>query len=142
MALLAGNAVILKTASQTQLVGRILEQSILAAGLPEGIFHYMNLPGQLTGDGLLEYGIDKLFFTGSAQTGKYLMRKAAETLTPLVLELGGNDAMLVCEDANLYRAASGAVWGAFSNTGQSCAAIERIYVHQSVYDQFLQTLGF
>jgi len=140
MALLAGNAVILKTASQTQRAGRILEQSILAAGLPKGIFQYINLPGRLAGDGFLENGIDKLFFTGSTQTGKYLMRKAAETLTPLVLELGGNDAMLVCEDASLQRTVAGAIWGAFSNAGQSCAAIERIYVHEAIYDTFLEML--
>jgi len=140
MALLAGNAVILKTASETQLVGRMLESCIQSAGLPEGLFQYVNLPGKIAGDGLLAAGIDKLFFTGSVATGKYLMGKAAETLTPVVLELGGNDPMIVCEDADLYRAAGGAVWAGLSNCGQSCGGVERIYVHASVYDRFLDIL--
>nr|MBC8491605.1 aldehyde dehydrogenase family protein [Candidatus Neomarinimicrobiota bacterium] len=128
MALLAGNAVILKTASETQLVGRILEECINSADLPNGIFHYVNLPGRVTGDVFLENGIDKLFFIGSVAVGKYLMKKASETLTPVVLELGGNDAMIVCRDVDLEKAAAGAVWAGFSNTGQSCASVERIYV--------------
>ncbi|MBL7067795.1 MAG: aldehyde dehydrogenase family protein [Candidatus Marinimicrobia bacterium] len=140
MALLAGNAVILKTASETQLVGRILEECINSADLPNGIFHYVNLPGRVAGDAFLENGIDKLFFTGSVAVGKYLMKKTSETLTPVVLELGGNDAMIVCRDADLEKAAAGAVWAGFSNTGQSCASVERIYVHESVYDSFLMML--
>ncbi|MBT8407939.1 MAG: aldehyde dehydrogenase family protein, partial [Deltaproteobacteria bacterium] len=110
MALLAGNAVVLKTASETQMVGRELEECILAAELPEGIFNYVNIPGRLAGTAFLQNGIDKLFFTGSVAVGRKLMREASDTLTPLVLELGGNDAMMVCEDADLYRTTSGAVW--------------------------------
>ena len=140
MALLAGNAVVLKAASETQMVGRQLEECFLAAELPEGVFNYVNLPGKLTGSAFLKNGIDKIFFTGSVTVGKQLMREAAATLTPLVLELGGNDAMLVCEDADLYRAASGAVWAGLQNSGQSCGAVERVYVHQGVYDSFLQLL--
>jgi succinate-semialdehyde dehydrogenase/glutarate-semialdehyde dehydrogenase len=68
------------------------------------------------------------------------MTEAAATLTPLVLELGGNDAMLVCEDAHLYRAAAGATWAGFQNCGQSCGGVERIYVHEKVYDPFLEFL--
>jgi acyl-CoA reductase-like NAD-dependent aldehyde dehydrogenase len=140
MGLLAGNAVILKTATETQMVGRGLEHCFLEAGLPEGVFSYVNLPGRLAGSALLEAGIDKLFFTGSVAVGKQLMAEAAATLTPLVLELGGNDAMLVCEDADLYRAAAGAVWAGFQNCGQSCGGVERIYVHEKAYDPFLELL--
>jgi succinate-semialdehyde dehydrogenase/glutarate-semialdehyde dehydrogenase len=140
MGLLAGNAVVLKTATETQMVGRKLAECFAAAELPEGIFAYVNLPGRVAGNAFLESGIDKLFFTGSVSVGKQLMAKAAETLTPLVLELGGNDAMLVCEDADLHRAASGAVWAGLSNSGQSCAGVERIYVHEEVYDSFLKLL--
>ncbi|MCG6918704.1 MAG: aldehyde dehydrogenase family protein, partial [Deltaproteobacteria bacterium] len=136
--LLAGNAVIVKTASETQWVGRILEECFSAAGLPQGVFNYVNIPGRLVGDALLKNGIDKLFFTGSMAVGKELMAKAGETLTPLVLELGGNDAMLVCDDADLFRATSGAVWAGFQNSGQSCGGVERIYVHEKVYHSFLQ----
>ena len=138
--LLAGNAVVLKTASETQLVGRALEDCVRAAGLPPDVFRYVNLPGKLAGDALLEGGVDKLFFTGSTPVGKDLMRKAAETLTPLVLELGGNDPMIVLEDADLDRAAAGAVWAGMSNSGQSCGAVERIYVQERVYDRFLELL--
>ncbi|MBU0987038.1 MAG: aldehyde dehydrogenase family protein [Proteobacteria bacterium] len=140
MGLLAGNAVVLKIATQTQMVGRELEQCFRTAKLPEGIFAYVNIPGRLTGSAFLKNGIDKLFFTGSVTVGKQLMREASETLTPLVLELGGNDAMLVCEDADLYRAASGAVWAGLSNCGQSCGGVERIYVHEKVYQSFLRQL--
>ncbi len=140
MALLAGNSVVLKTASETQMVGRKLEECFLAARLPEGIFNYVNLPGKVAGDALLEAGVDKIFFTGSVAVGKYLMNKASATLTPLVLELGGNDPMIVCEDADLERAAGGAVWAGLSNAGQSCAGVERIYVDEKVYEPFLNIL--
>ena len=137
MGLLAGNAVILKTATETQMVGRALERSFLAAALPEGVFAYVNIPGRLAGSALLKGGIDKLFFTGSVAVGKRLMAEAAASLTPLVLELGGNDAMLVCDDADLQRAAAGAVWAGFQNCGQSCGGVERIYVHEKAYADFL-----
>jgi len=140
MALLAGNAVILKTAGNMPEVSDLLVKCIDSAGLPEGLFHYINLPGRVAGDAFLESGIDKLFFTGSVGTGKYLMKKAAETLTPLVLELGGNDAMIVCKDADLERAAAGAVWAGFSSAGQSCGGVERLYVAEEVYDDFLSKL--
>lgn len=140
MGLLAGNAVILKTATQTQMVGLKLEECFKAAQLPKGIFTHVNIPGRLAGSAFLKNGIDKLLFTGSVAVGKQLMKEASETLTPLVLELGGNDAMLVCEDADLYRAASGAVWAGLSNCGQSCGGVERIYVHEKVYESFLKYL--
>ena len=138
--LLAGNAVILKTATETLQVGLALKEAVDAAELPDGLFHFINLPGRVAGPAFLESGIDKLFFIGSVAVGKILMAKAAETLTPVNLELGGNDAMIVCEDADLQRAANGAVWAGFSNAGQSCGGVERIYVHQNVYDDFLNLL--
>jgi succinate-semialdehyde dehydrogenase/glutarate-semialdehyde dehydrogenase len=138
--LLAGNAVILKVASQTQGVGRALAELVTAA-VPADVFQYVNLPGRIAGDALLGGGIDKLFFTGSTEVGRQLMAKAAETLTPLVLELGGNDPMLVCPDADLERATSGAVWAGLQNAGQSCGAVQRVYVHASVYEAFLEKLA-
>jgi acyl-CoA reductase-like NAD-dependent aldehyde dehydrogenase len=120
MALLAGNAVLLKVATETQLVGRAIERCLAAAGLPEGLFAYLNLPGRIAGTALLEAGVDKLFFTGSVAVGQTLMAEAARTLTPVVLELGGNDPMLVCADADPERAAAGAVWAGLQNCGQSC----------------------
>jgi acyl-CoA reductase-like NAD-dependent aldehyde dehydrogenase len=141
MGLMAGNAVVLKTASQTQMVGLALKACFEAAQLPPGLFTFLNLPGSLAGDAFLDGGVDKLFFTGSVPVGKELMAKAAQTLTPVSLELGGNDAMLVCADADLDRAAAGAVWAGMQNCGQSCGGVERIYVHQAVYEGFMEKLG-
>jgi len=140
IALLGGNAVILKAASATQATGCILKECIDAAGLPEGLFSYVNMLGPAAGDAFLAAGINKLMFTGSVATGKTLMRKAADTLTLLLLELGGKDAMIVCDDADLDRAVGGAIWAGYSATGQSCAGVERIYVHKDVYDKFLSML--
>jgi len=140
MALLAGNAVVLKIASETQMVGRLLEKCFQSAELPKGLFAYLNLPGKIAGDAFLENGIDKLFFTGSVSTGKYLMKKASETLTSVVLELGGNDAMIVCEDADIDRAVGGALWAGLSNAGQSCGGVERIYIHEKIYQPFMKLL--
>lgn len=138
--LLCGNAVILKTATATQMVGRLIEQCIQAADLPEGLFSFVNMPGRIAGDALLDAGIDKLFFTGSVPVGQQLMKKASQYLTPVSLELGGKDAMIVCEDADLERAANGAIWAGFQNSGQSCGGVERLYVHHAIYDEFLTLL--
>jgi succinate-semialdehyde dehydrogenase/glutarate-semialdehyde dehydrogenase len=140
MALLAGNAVVLKTAAETQMVGRILKEVFEEAGLPENVFNYVNMPGKVAGDAFLENGIDKLFFTGSVPVGKYLMGKAAETLTPVSLELGGNDAALVCRDADIKRSVDGIIWAGFQNAGQSCGGVERVYVHEDIYDKFLDEM--
>lgn len=140
MGLLAGNAVILKTASETQMVGRRLEEAFMTAGLPQGVFSYLNLPGRVAGEAFLRGGVDKLFFTGSVPVGKQLMALAAESLTPVSLELGGNDAMLVCPDADLERASAGAVWAGLSNCGQSCGGVERVYVHRAIYGHFMELL--
>ena len=140
MGLIAGNAVILKVASESQRVGEKLAEVIMAAGLPEGLFTHINLPGREIGEAFLANGIDKLFFTGSSKVGKKLMARAADFLTPINLELGGNDAMIICADADLNRAAEGAVWAGFMNCGQSCGGVERVYVHASVYPRFLDIL--
>lgn len=142
MSLLAGNSVVLKTAGETQLTGLILKEAFNSAGLPEFVFNYVNMPGKLAGETFLEGGVDKLFFTGSVGVGKTLMRQAADTLTPVNLELGGNDAMIVCDDADPYRAAKSALWAGFQNAGQSCGGVERIYVHEKVYDKFMEHLKF
>jgi len=140
MALIAGNGVVLKVASQSLEVGKIIQKCVDAGNLPKNIFHLINLPGKIAGDAFLNSGINKLFFTGSVPVGKYLMAKAANHLVPLSLELGGNDAMIVCKDANMYRAANGALWAGLSNSGQSCAGVERIYVESEVYDEFLSII--
>ena len=140
-ALLAGNTVVFKTAPETLPVGAGIARLFDLAGLPPDVFQHVNIDGPVCGDLFLEPGgVDKLFFTGSVRVGKLLMAKAAHTLTPLSLELGGKDAMIVCADADLERAAAGAVWAGLSNAGQSCAGVERIYVHQDVYTPFMELL--
>ena len=140
MALIAGNGIVLKVSSHTLEVGKMIAECVESADLPSGLFSLVNLPGKIAGGAFLESGINKLFFTGSVAVGKELMAKAAERLVPVSLELGGNDAMIVCSDANLYRAASGAVWAGMSNAGQSCAAVERVFVEEKVYDEFISIL--
>jgi succinate-semialdehyde dehydrogenase/glutarate-semialdehyde dehydrogenase len=137
MALLAGNAVILKVASDTPGVGRALAAVFDAAGFPPGVFTYVEIPGKEAGRAFIDGGVDKLFFTGSSATGKELMALAAPRLLPLVLELGGADAAIICEDADLDRAAAGILWAGFSNAGQSCGGAQRILVQRRVYAAFL-----
>jgi acyl-CoA reductase-like NAD-dependent aldehyde dehydrogenase len=137
MALIAGNGVVLKVATQTLEVGKVIKQCLEAGGLPENLFALINMPGSIAGDAFLNSGINKLFFTGSVAVGKELMEKAAKHLIPVSLELGGNDAMIVCNDANLPRAASGALWAGLSNSGQSCAGVERVFVEADVYEPFI-----
>jgi succinate-semialdehyde dehydrogenase/glutarate-semialdehyde dehydrogenase len=138
MALLAGNAVVLKVASDTLAVGGILKEIFCAAGLPEGLFAYVNLPGSQAGEAMLEGGIDKLFFTGSTEVGRALATRGAERFLPMVLELGGNDAAIVCADADLALAAKGLLWAAYSNAGQSCGGAQRILVDKRIYAAFLE----
>ena len=126
-ALVAGNTVLLKSSSATPLVGRLIEEAFGAAGIPRGIFTH--LPGDAeTGRALVRARVDKIAFTGSVGVGKDVMRACAENPTPLLLELGGKDPMIVREDANIEQATSGAVGGAFTNCGQACASVERCYV--------------
>ena len=138
--LLAGNAIVIKTATETLAVGRKLADIFQQSGLPEGIFNFVNIPGREVGPAFFENKVDKLFFTGSEAVGKILSHQAADTLTPLSLELGGNDPMLVCPDADISRAVGGAVWTGFTNSGQNCGATERIYVHEQVYDKFCELM--
>ncbi|PIE43267.1 MAG: succinate-semialdehyde dehydrogenase [Gammaproteobacteria bacterium] len=138
MGLMAGNAIMFKTARETVMVGKEIEKAIQAANLPYGLFtHVVGDSSEIT-SALFANGIDKIFFTGSVRVGKMLMQQAAETLTPVSLELGGNDAAIVLEDAHLERAAHGIVWGGFQNNGQTCAGVERVYVHEAVADKFLK----
>ncbi|KQZ68772.1 aldehyde dehydrogenase family protein [Nocardioides sp. Root151] len=138
-ALAAGNAVVFKPSEHTPGVGQWLADS-LSEVLPEqSLLTCVHGVGP-TGAALCRADIDKLAFTGSAATGKKVMATCAENLTPVVIEAGGKDALLVDEDADLAAAADAAAWGAFSNAGQTCVGVERIYVHDKVYDGFLTAL--
>lgn len=141
-ALLAGNTVVFKTAPETVAVGVLMQRMFRECELPDGVFHHIHIEGAEAGKLLLKpgSGVDKLFFTGSVPVGKLLLEQAAGTLTPVSLELGGKDAMIVCADADLERAANGAVWAGLSNAGQTCAAVERIYIHQDIYTDFVNRL--
>jgi acyl-CoA reductase-like NAD-dependent aldehyde dehydrogenase len=141
MGLMAGNAILLKVAAATIMVGEAIERIVAAGGLPKGLFHHIVGSGGAVSQAFFDHGINKLFFTGSVATGKHLMAAAAKTLTPLSLELGGKDPMIVLEDADLERAANGAAWAGYQNAGQSCGGVERVYVHESVYDGFVDLLA-
>ncbi len=141
MALLAGNGVILKTAASVPDTGRLLAEIFQQADIPEHLFSYVELPGKDAGPAFIDGGVDKLFFTGSTAVGKELMARAAPKLLPLVLELGGSDAAIVCADADLDRAALGILWAGFSNAGQSCGGVQRILVHEDVFEPFLEKLS-
>ena len=136
-ALMAGNAVILKHAAQTLLVGDRFQKAFDAAGLPKGLFQNIVLSHGQT-EALLGSGdIDHINFTGSVAGGRAIERAAAGTFATMGLELGGKDPALVRADADLDYAIANLVDGAFFNSGQCCCGIERIYVHESVYDRFV-----
>ncbi len=135
-ALMAGNAVLLKPSEVTPYSGRLVADLFEAAGLPEGLLHVLLGDGE-TGQALTESELDKISFTGSVETGRRVAEACARQLIPCTLELGGKDPMIVCPDADLERAASGALFGAFVNTGQVCCSIERVYVVDEVADEFI-----
>jgi acyl-CoA reductase-like NAD-dependent aldehyde dehydrogenase len=134
-ALMAGNAVILKPSEVTPLTSLLLAEGLRECGLPEHVFQVATGRGE-TGAALVDQ-VDMVMFTGSTATGKKVMAKAAETLTPVALELGGKDPMLVLSDADLERAANHAVFYSMFNGGQTCISIERVYVEAPVYDEFV-----
>src|SRR5215213_4498660 len=136
MALMAGNAVVVKPSELTSFTALRIGEVFKQAQLPEGLLAIVTGDGS-TGAALVEAGVNKIMFTGSVNTGKRVAEAAAKHLTPVVLELGGKDPMIVLEDANLENAARAAIWGAFCNSGQACASIERCYVHESVADKFV-----
>lgn len=137
-ALAAGNAVVFKPSEYTPGVGEWLARTFLeAVGRP--VLQVVTGYGE-TGAALCKAGVDKVAFTGSTATGKRVMAACAETLTPVVIEAGGKDALIVDEDAKIADAADAALWGACANAGQTCAGVERVYVHERVYDDFVKTL--
>ncbi len=136
-ALMAGNAVVLKPSEVTPFSGLLIQDLLRAARLPDGLFQVVLGDGE-TGAALVEAGVNKISFTGSVRTGRKVGEACGRNLVPCTLELGGKDPMIVCADADLERAANGAVFGAFSNAGQICVSTERVYVVDEVADAFLQ----
>lgn len=133
-----GNATVHKPSEHAPLAG-LVERVLEEAGFEPDWVQVAYGDGALA-QALIEARPDKIFFTGSVGTGKKIMAQASRHLIPVELELGGKDPMIVFEDANLDRAAAGAAWGAFTNAGQSCTSVERLYVQKSVYEPFKAAL--
>ncbi|MBF6172062.1 aldehyde dehydrogenase family protein [Nocardia blacklockiae] len=136
-ALLAGNSVLLKPSEVTPRSGEWVVRVLREAGVPDDVVQVLHGDGE-TGAALVAADIDKVCFTGSVGTGRKIAASCAERLLPYTLELGGKDAMIVCADADLERAAAGAVYLSMFNTGQVCMSVERIYVVDSVADEFVR----
>jgi acyl-CoA reductase-like NAD-dependent aldehyde dehydrogenase len=134
-ALAAGNAVILKPSEITPLTSRLMAEMLDRCGAPPDVFQVATGDGE-TGAALVDE-VDFIMFTGSTRTGKRVMARAAETLTPVGLELGGKDPMVVLADADLERAANAAAYYGMNNAGQVCISVERVYVEAPVYDEFV-----
>ncbi len=136
-ALIAGNTVLLKHATQTLLVGERMVRAFVEAGVPEDVFQNVFLDHDTTSALIAARSFDFVNFTGSVGGGRAMERAAAGTFTPLGLELGGKDPGYVLDDADLGSAVAGLVDAAMFNSGQCCCGIERIYVHESLYDDFV-----
>ncbi len=136
-ALVAGNAILLKPSELTPASGALVGACINQAGFPPGLVQILQGDGTV-GAAIIEAGPAKVFFTGSVATGRRIAEACAAKLIPSVLELGGKDAMIVLADADLGIASSAAVWGGFTNCGQACLSVERIYVEQPVAERFTE----
>jgi len=138
-ALLSGNAVVFKPSEYAPLVGEKIHDLFLDAGVPPDAFQIIQGDGRV-GKALVQSNVDKLFFTGSTNIGQKILHESAVSFTKAVLEMGGSDAAVVCEDVNLDITCSGIVWGGFNNCGQNCNSIERVFVHEKIIDAFLECI--
>lgn len=139
-ALAGGNAVVFKPSELTPGVGEWLAKSFAEVVPEHPVFGLVTGYGE-TGAALCDAGVDKVAFTGSTATGKRVMESCAKHLTPVLVECGGKDALIVDADADLSAAADAAVWGAMSNAGQTCIGVERVYVVDAVADRFEQLVA-
>jgi acyl-CoA reductase-like NAD-dependent aldehyde dehydrogenase len=135
-ALAAGNAVVFKPSEYTPAVGQWLADTFAEVVPEQPVFQVVTGFGD-TGHALCTAAIDKLAFTGSAKTGRKVMAACAENLTPVLMECGGKDPMIVDDDADVDAAATAAVWGGLQNAGQACISVERVYATDAVYDRFV-----
>jgi len=140
MALAAGNGVLFKPSEVTPLIAQKMVAICHKAGVPKDLIQLVQ-GGANRGEAVIQARPDKIFFTGSVSTGKKIMESASRTLTPVCLELGGKDPMIVLPDADLDYATSAALWGGFMNGGQVCASVERIFVHRKQSDAFRKLLA-
>jgi aldehyde dehydrogenase (NAD(P)+) len=140
-ALAAGNCAIFKSAEQTPLSILFFAQLFKEAGFPPGVAQVVSGFGAVAGDAMVKHpDIQKIAFTGSTRTGQIIQKVAAEYLKPVTLECGGKTALLVFDDADLDQAVKWTAWGIFNNMGQICTGSSRAYIHESVYEQFLEQL--
>ena len=140
-ALLTGNTVVLKPSSDTPMAAEWIVKRFIEAGIPKGVLNFITGKGSEIGDLLVSHRkISLVTMTGSTDTGQRIMRKASENMAKLILELGGKAPFIVWRDANLTSALKTLLWAKFWNSGQSCIAAERLYIHEEVYDKFLEML--
>lgn len=140
-ALIAGNTLVLKPASNTPLTNLTLASILSEAGLPPGVLNIVTGSGEVVGESLVKSPqVKKISFTGEARTGKRVAELAAGGMKRVTLELGGSDPMIVCDDANLETAVSGALRGRLYNCGQTCTAVKRLFVFESVAEGFIKKL--
>jgi acyl-CoA reductase-like NAD-dependent aldehyde dehydrogenase len=140
-ALVAGNTVVFKPASDTPATATMLVEILLEAGVPEGVVNIVPGGGGVVGMSIVSHtDVDLVSFTGSTGVGKKISEVASQTLKRVSLELGGKNAQLVMDDADLDLALDGVLWGAFGTTGQRCTATSRLLLHEKVYDKFLSML--
>ena len=137
-AYVAGNTVVFKPSEVTPMTGLMEKIFAVAPMLEQSVF--ISYGTGITAQRLIEQRPAKIFFTGSARTGKRILAQAAEKLIPVDIELGGKDQAIVFDDVNLDRAVAGTIWGALTNAGQSCSSVERIYVQDNIYDAFVSKL--
>ena len=135
-ALSAGNTVVLRPSSSTPFTGLMVGEIFLEAGLPPGVLNVINCKIPQAEEMIVHPDVQTIMFTGSVPSGKRIMELASRNLTNLSLELGGKDPMVVCADADVERAARGAVWAGFMNCGQSCGSVERVYVAEEIAQEF------
>lgn len=136
-AVAAGNSVVCKTSEFTPKCGAMIQEMFVRAGFPDSVVNIVQGGGEI-GQALIDARPDKVLFTGSVATGRRVAEACARQLIPSVLELGGKDAMIVLADANLDVASSAALWGSFTNCGQVCLSVERLFIERSVSEKFLQ----
>ncbi|WP_342764865.1 aldehyde dehydrogenase family protein [Methanoregula sp.] len=140
-ALLAGNTLVLKPASSTPLTTLRLTQILDEAGMPPGTLNTITGAGEIVGEAMAEHReIKKLSFTGNCATGQRIRQRAAGSLKELTLELGGSDPMIIMPDADIDSAVDGAIRGRFYNAGQTCTAVKRLFVHESIATEFSRKL--
>ncbi|MBI4041236.1 MAG: aldehyde dehydrogenase family protein, partial [Deltaproteobacteria bacterium] len=140
LALLCGNAVILKPSEYVDPVSRCIQSIFSSLDLPRNLFQVAYGDAALGAELVGHAGIDKISFTGSTRAGQKILESAAHHITPCIMELGGKDAAIVLKDADLKTTVSGIVWGGFTNAGQVCGSIQRVYVHRSIVQPFVEAV--